>query len=338
MNFIKRAWLFTKAKISRTILLIVAFTAILLFVVSGLVINSAANKSIENAQKSTGATVTLSVDRQKQFDAMRKQMQSQGANAGFQPAKIQQTPVELSQAEKIASLSDVKSYLFQTSASVTKSTGITPITSTDNNSDNQGFGGRVAMMGGQDLASADFRLTGVNATAVYTDFTDGTSTMVSGRGITDEDKGTNNVVIEQSLATSNNLTVGSSFKIKDGNSKEQTMKVVGIYKTTASATGMDAQINAMNPSNNIFVYYATATSLSASGKAGTIDSAVYNLNDPGQMSQFVKTASADVDTNTFALTTNDALYQQMLQPLHNVASFAKNIIILVSIAGAVILA
>ena len=38
MDFIRRAWLFTKAKIGRTILLIVAFSAILIFVLSGLII------------------------------------------------------------------------------------------------------------------------------------------------------------------------------------------------------------------------------------------------------------------------------------------------------------
>ena len=64
MDFIRRAWLFTKAKIGRTILLIVAFSAILIFVLSGLIINSAANVSIDNAKKSAGATVSLSVNMQ----------------------------------------------------------------------------------------------------------------------------------------------------------------------------------------------------------------------------------------------------------------------------------
>ncbi|WKF24951.1 hypothetical protein LLA22_04545 [Lactococcus cremoris] len=52
MDFIRRACLFTKAKIGRTILLIVAFSAILIFVLSGLIINSAAYVSIDNAKKS----------------------------------------------------------------------------------------------------------------------------------------------------------------------------------------------------------------------------------------------------------------------------------------------
>ena len=64
MDFIRRAWLFTKAKIGRTILLIAAFSAILIFVLSGLIINSAANVSIDNAKKSAGATVSLSVNMQ----------------------------------------------------------------------------------------------------------------------------------------------------------------------------------------------------------------------------------------------------------------------------------
>ena len=55
------------------------------------------------------------------------------------------------------------------------------------------------------------------------------------------------------------------------------------------------------------------------------------------MSSFVKKAEKLIDTDTFSLQTNDQMYQQMLQPLNNVASFAKNIVLLVAVAGIVIL-
>lgn len=69
----------------------------------------------------------------------------------------------------------------------------------------------------------------------------------------------------------------------------------------------------------------------------TIDSAVYNLDDPKEMDSFVKKANKLIDTDTFSLETNDQMYQQMLQPLNNVSSFAKNIVILVAAAGVIIL-
>jgi putative ABC transport system permease protein len=55
------------------------------------------------------------------------------------------------------------------------------------------------------------------------------------------------------------------------------------------------------------------------------------------MSAFAKKAKALIDTDTFSIETNDQTYQQMLAPLNNVASFAKNIVILVAVAGVVIL-
>lgn len=45
MNFIKRAWLATKAKKSRTALLTLVTSSILIFVLAGLTIKSAADKA-----------------------------------------------------------------------------------------------------------------------------------------------------------------------------------------------------------------------------------------------------------------------------------------------------
>lgn len=55
------------------------------------------------------------------------------------------------------------------------------------------------------------------------------------------------------------------------------------------------------------------------------------------MASFVKKANQLIDSETFSLTTNDQMYQQMLQPLNNVSSFAKNIVLLVAAAGVIIL-
>ena len=151
-----------------------------------------------------------------------------------------------------------------------------------------------------------------------------------------DDEGTNNVLIEQSLAEANDLSVGDKFKIKDLDDKDVEVTIKGIYKTSDSSNSMSVRFNFMNPANTIFSSYTLVNTLTgAEGK--TIDSAVYNLDDPQDMDSFVEAANKLIDTDTFSLETNAQMYQQMLQPLNNVASFAKNIVILVAVAGVIIL-
>ena len=64
MNFIKRALLSTKVKKGRSFLLLFIFSAILIFVLAGLTIQSAANVATSEARKSMGCSVTLGVNRE----------------------------------------------------------------------------------------------------------------------------------------------------------------------------------------------------------------------------------------------------------------------------------
>ena len=100
---------------------------------------------------------------------------------------------------------------------------------------------------------------------------------------------------------------------------------------------MGMQFNFMNPANTIFSSYTLANTISGENDSTTIDSAVYTLEDPNEMDDFVAEAEKLIDTDTFSLQTNDQMYQQMLTPLNNVSSFAKNIVILVAVAGVIIL-
>lgn len=240
----------------------------------------------------------------------------------------------------------MKSYSFEASTSADKSSGIEPISSdsdasndstenTEESSDEQmaGFGGGGAPGG---MSQGDFQIKGVSESSSYSEFSAGTASLVEGEAITSADEGTNNVLIEQSLAEANDLSVGDTFKIKDTDDKDVEVTIKGIYKTSDSGDSMSAQFNFMNPSNTIFSSYTMVNTLTGS-EGKTIDSAVYNLEDPKDMDSFVKQANKLIDTDTFSLETNDQMYQQMLQPLNNVSSFAKNIVILVAAAGVIIL-
>ncbi len=76
MNFMKRAWKSTKVKWGRSLLLFAVFTAILIFVLAGLTIRSAAEEAANQAQKEVGATVTLSANREASFKNRNKLLQA----------------------------------------------------------------------------------------------------------------------------------------------------------------------------------------------------------------------------------------------------------------------
>ena len=123
MNFFKRSWLYLTAKLGKTAILMLVFTAIMVFVLAGLTIRQAAIKATENAKKEVGASVTLSVDRDKM---MRKAMSM--ANNDGSPLRIEETPVPLEQAEKVSKMKNVKDYSFSTSANAAAGEGVKPIT------------------------------------------------------------------------------------------------------------------------------------------------------------------------------------------------------------------
>ncbi|GAB2021884.1 ABC transporter permease [Pseudolactococcus yaeyamensis] len=345
MNFFKRSWLYLTAKVGKTAILMLVFTAIMVFVLAGLTIRQAAIKATENAKKEVGASVTLSVDRDKM---MKKALET--ASADGSPVRIKETPVPLSQAEKVSKMSDVKNYSFSTSASAAAGTGMTPITGSADTSSNDSAQGQGHLSGkmGEEIDTSkstvamnpDFRLTGVNNLLSLPTFQDGTAKITSGRAITEKDKGTNHVAIESQLATANQLKVGSTFKLKDENGTERDLTIVGIYETSQVADGMAQRMRSLNPANTIYSYYTLTNSFKEGAtdtSEQTIDSAVYYLKDPAKMEKFVASASKKLDTDTMTLSANDQAYQQMLTPLNNVASFATNIVVLVAVAGVIIL-
>lgn len=342
MDFIRRALLFSKVKIGRTLLLILTFSAILIFVLSGLIINHSAQQAIDTAKKETGATVTLAVNREAMMSKARETA-SENNNTTTDRVKFEMTPVLLSDAEKIAKLSGIKSYNLTKSAVAIKDS-LQPITSTSetatesNETDTQTEAdGRPGgnMMQRVDVNQGDFSVVGVNDLKTATDFSDGSQKIISGRALTTKDDKSNAVVIETELAEANNLKVGDTFTIKDQNDKAYTMNIVGIYQSTASVDSMAMNFSFMNVSNRLYTSLTFANTLA--GTTDTIDTAIYNLSDPAKSESFVKAAKKLIDTETYSVSSNDAIYQQMLSPLNDVAKFAKNIVILVAIAGTIIL-
>lgn len=333
MNFCKRAWLNVWAKKGRSILLILVSAAILMFVLAGLLIRSAAIKATDQAKADVGATVTLSANRQAAFKKM--QSSSSSSSKSSRP-KMTLTPVKLSDATKIAALSNVGSYNVTSSTSVNAKSYDTVSTSTGMGSGNSGGPG-----GGMKstTSSGDTAITGVSATSLTSDFSDKQSKIVKGRGITTADKNTNHVVIEKDLASQNNLSVGDTIKVKETSGSKSTvsLKVVGIYKASSTSASSAGPMST-DPANTMYTSYTLANTFKGSKYQGTADSVVFNVTTPSKVSS-VKTAGKKlINTSKYALSTDDSSYQTVKSSMASVESFANKIVWLVAIAGTIILA
>lgn len=316
-----------KEKKGKTFLQLVVFSVICIFVLSGLTIQSAAKKSSELARQQLGGSVTLQADRQKQM----AQQQKDGEKRTFES-----TPISVSDAKKLTSLQHVKNYNFLTTASANAETFDAIKSSGESASSGAGrFQG-----GGRQMISADISIEGVLSTALLDDFTGGSSKITDGRAITKTDADAKVAVINETLADQNKLKVGGSITVSSAadDSVKTKLKIVGIYKTTSSGDDQAQHFSFLNPDNKIYTPYTAAAALKGSDYKNKISSAVYYMDDAKYIDSFVAAAKkTSIDDKTYTLTTNDQVYQQMVGPIENVASFSKNVVYLVSIAGAVIL-
>lgn len=338
MNFIKRAFHSMKVKKGRTVLLTFVFAAILVFILAGLTIQSASLKATENAQKSMGATVTLSTNME---SAMQEMRESAGEGERPDPGSFKISPVEGDIITKLIALDNVSSYNITSSTSVNASSfeAITSEETTTEEATSEGQGGRGGMGMMPGASSGDISISGTNDTSTSAAFSAATSEIIEGVGITSADQDTNHAVIETNLAEANDIAVGDTIKVEDTDEKSYELEVVGIYKSTEAVDARAMQMASLNPYNKIYTSYTFANSVKGSDYEGTADSVVYTLTDPEKMATFVAAAEkAGLNTDDYTLQTNDQVYQQMIEPLKNVESFAQKIVWLVAIAGTIILA
>ncbi|MFC6290470.1 ABC transporter permease [Levilactobacillus angrenensis] len=330
MNFFKRAWLNVWAKKGRSVLLILVSSAILMFVLAGLLIRSAAVKATDQAKADVGATVTLSANRQAAF----KKMQNSSTTSKSSRPKMTLTPVKLSDATKISQLSNVKSTNVTSSTTVNAKSYDVVSTSSGMGSSGGGPGG----MKGK-TSSGDTQIDGVTATSLTTDFSNSQSKITKGRGITAADKNTNHVVIEKNLASQNDLSVGDTVTVKKTTGKKATvkLKVVGIYRASSTSSS-NAGPMSTDPSNTMYTSYTLANSLKGSKYAGTADSVTFTVSNPAKVSSVKAAGKKLINTSSYSLSTDDASYQTVKASMATIEGFANKIVWLVAIAGTIILA
>ena len=327
MNFIKRAFWSVKARTGKSILLLIVLTVISVLVLSGLTIQTAADQSSILAREKLGGEVTLTVDREK----LMAQQQTQDQGGGR--SRFQSAPVPLDSADGLTDSKYVKGYnYYSTTSALAKDFTAVGSEETAESEAQGGFGGGGRMMAG------DVSVEGIVFSDSTSSFMNGDASIVEGRHLTEEDLNKEVTLIEKKLASENGLKVGDSITISNADSTESTLNIVGIYETTAEMDERAQNFAFLNPYNQLFVPYTVANALK--GTTDVIDRAVYYMKDPADIQTFISDVekSSSIDFDQFKLDANDQLYQQMMGPIENVASFSNNVVLLVTIAGAIILA
>lgn len=328
MNFIRRAGLSLWAKKGRSLLLILLTAAIMLFILTGLLIHSAANTATTNARKSVGASLTLSANRQAAF----KKMQQQTKSSSSSRPTLNMTPVKLSTVKQIAKLNQITGYNATTQTSV-NAKSFSAISTSSSSMSASPMGGKFSSSSNQ----GDIQVNGVTATSLVDSFSTKSAKITQGRGITTADANTNHVVIESELAKQEKLAVGDTIKIKTTSTKKvYKLKVVGIYKA-ASTTTTQMGPNSTDPANQIYTATSLANTFKGSKYKNTADSVTLNVSDPSQISAAKTAAKKLINTSKYSISSDNSSYQQVKASMKSITSISNKIIWLVTLAGIVIL-
>lgn len=326
MNFLKRAGKSIIARKGKTTIMLIILTVIGSLVLSGFAIQNAARSAGEEARKELGATVTLQVDRQKQM---------QERQASGERGRPEEVKISMEEVEAIEQLDAVKSVNYLSQATATAN-DIEPIESESTNTGDRP-GGEMP----EGMTMPDFSLNGVTNMELLDSFSNGTLKIVDGVAVTPDAK-ENSVVIDENLATENNLKVGDTFTLKS-TTTDETQKLTIIGLSASTDTSSEASFRAagfMDPMNQMYVSNETLATVATENGTVSASSVVYSLKDPSEIEVFKQKAKAisSVDWDTFTLDANDAAYQKMVGPIEQVASFSKSVVYLVSVAGGLILA
>lgn len=205
------------------------------------------------------------------------------------------------------------------------------------------------------VVSPDLTIVGVSDYSLDEKFSNNDYMLIDGEGITTSSETENAVLIEESLADVNEIKVGDTIKIKASSSgEEMELEVIGIYKaeniTTSNMVGMGVSLDY----NRLYVKYdkaleiknksseetedSTAMFRGVTNSSSGIDEVVFKIDDPANVDSVLEFANTtDIDFEKFKLDANTEQYESMIEPLENVASFAKILVAIVVVAGALII-
>ncbi|MEW1654168.1 ABC transporter permease [Streptomyces sp. NPDC093707] len=328
MNLFKRAWWRLTAQLGKTLMLTGLFFVVCTLVLSGFLVQSAADRAAADAKKKVGAVATMQMD----INAL---MEKRGLEGGGQQGLKIDSSDELrtGPVDKLGTSPVVHRYSYLIEAAALER-------------------GKFKLYRaappppGTDTEQGDFfKPEGVPDTEALPAFRNGTHKIISGRGIGPDTEG-KVAVLEKRLAEQNGVKVGDkitvgSFRGDIQGSKAVELTVGGIFEDETPSSRDRYTPALSDPGNRFYVSSDAAAALNNEkpGAVGTsVREATFTLGGPEDLAQLKKDAkAAGLDPEIYPLKLNDKQYQALVGPISKTAGFATLTVWLVSIAGVAVL-
>lgn len=335
MYLFKRAYLYIKKQKAKSLLLFTLFFLIANIVLAGLSISAATEKTKDDIRVQLGATITYTIDAAKYNNDLRSGLIDRSINLAYLPGTptvanaiaISDYP-EMIAADLIATIDFVGGdYVYFEYTPTTQTGGGNPQQSASNVVENA-----------SNLSVKTF------TSLIPTDFSDQTSSLLTGRFATLEELETGALValVESTFALNNQLGLSESFTVYSLDHQPIELTIIGIYQSNIVIDDRLARTacSSMLPQNQIYTPMATLFALGYTEEtilSTTLSKAVYQLSDPKYLKSFAINAQNTINLVYGTLDLNDALYNQLTDPIDQLSNLSNLLVLIVIVAGASIL-
>lgn len=366
MYILKNAWRSITRSKGRNILIGIILFVIAVSACIALSIGEAAETARQDSEDQLSITGQISVNRQ----AM---MQNQYSKEDKKEAMTNMEELSLDDLKSYADSDYVKSFYFTSSVSLDASGDLEAVdtsgvskdssdsstetdgSSGDNSGDNtqapddmnqggnqnsgQGMPDDAGRMGTQ----GDFTITGYSSDEAMTDFLSGASTITEG-SVFDESDDTNQCIISSELAEYNDLSVGDTITLVNPNATDETYEftICGIYESSDAGDSYSNMMGgfgaAFDSANRIYTSYENVSAITeASDTLQSQTNGTYTFDSVDDYEAFKEETEAALGDNYTVGSADVDSYEQSLQPLENLSTYAKYFLAVVLAIGGIIL-
>jgi putative ABC transport system permease protein len=291
MNTLKRAFLYTMRKKTKTLILFLVLVTISTFILTGLSIYKATNDSALSLRQSVGGSIRLELD-----ENNRKNWQYQQAAGGILVDYVG-APITDEDIQKIMSIDGIKAYNGLGDGSV--------------------FAKDFSFISGFSFgAGSDYsRLPSVTDSEYFNFFTRKAFQLVEGRHIKEGDDHV--VLISTAIAEKNALKLGDSITVQccydSGNYPDVSLTIIGIYAYEA-----DNEFNTTSTDkrNRLIIDHKAMQEIMQRDVIQYDNGVDFYVDDPGEMERIASQIKAlDLDWDSFTLKMDNSAYEAVASPL-----------------------
>ena len=291
MNTLKRAFLYTMRKKTKTLILFLVLVTISTFILTGLSIYKAADDSALSLRQSVGGSIRLELD-----ENNRKNWRYQQAAGGMLVDYVG-APITDEDIQKIMSIDGIKAYNGLGDGSV--------------------FAKDFSFISGFSFgAGSDYsRLPSVTDSEYFNFFTRKAFQLVEGRHIKEGDDHV--VLISTAIAEKNALKLGDTITVQccydSGNYPDVSLTIIGIYAYEA-----DNEFNTTSTDkrNRLIIDHKAMQEIMQRDVIQYDNGVDFYVDDPREMEKIASQIKAlDLDWDSFTLTMDNSAYEAVASPL-----------------------